>query len=251
MALEIIPSIDLRNGRVVRLQQGDYARQLNYDLDPVETARSFEKAGAKWSHIVDLDGAKEGRPAQMELIGRVIAGTSLNAQVGGGVRSTEDVEALLSTGASRAVVGTKAIEDWAWFNELAHTPGMARKLTLAIDAKDGVVATRGWTHSSGRKAIEIAAEVSDWPLAALLYTDVAKDGMMQGPNVPQTAALARAGKVPVIASGGVRDLSHIKQLMGIGVWGVIVGRSLHEGTLNLAEAIQLTRRDTDKGDAHS
>src|SRR5438105_12839089 len=164
MSLVILPSIDLRGGRVVRLQQGDYARQINYDVDPRATARSFADAGAAWMHLVDLDGAKEGRPAQTELIGEIVRAAGLKVQVGGGVRSTEDVRRLLDAGAARVVVGTKAIEDWEWFDKLVHSPGMADRLVLALDAKEGMVATRGWTETSSRRATDLATQVSDWPL---------------------------------------------------------------------------------------
>ena len=239
MAFVVVPSIDLRGGRVVRLRQGDYARQLNYDVDPAATARSFREAGATWMHVVDLDGAKDGRPAQTDLIRRVIAESGLRVQVGGGIRERSHVEDLLAAGASRVVVGTKAIEAWEWFRDLAHDPAMREKLTLALDAKDGVVATRGWTQSSGRDAVDVAREVSGWPLAAILYTDVAKDGMLQGPNLHHTRLLAEAGRVPVIASGGVGNILHVQQLREVPVWGAIIGRSLYEGTLDLGEAIRV------------
>jgi phosphoribosylformimino-5-aminoimidazole carboxamide ribotide isomerase len=241
MALEIIPSIDLRGGRVVRLKQGDYGRQVNYDVDPFDVARSFAQAGARWMHVVDLDGAKEGRPVQGELIARLIGTTGLNVEVGGGIRTTDDVRRLLDVGASRVVVGTKAMEDWPWFKQIAHDPAFAQKLVLAVDAKDGIIATRGWTESSNRQAVDVAVEVSAWPLAALLYTDVSKDGMLQGPNLHHTQLLAEAGKVPVIASGGVGMIDHVRQLTRIGVWGAIIGRSLYEGTVNLEEAVQVAR----------
>lgn len=237
MALVIVPSVDLRNGRVVRLKQGDYGQQVNYDVDPVETARSFAEAGARWMHIVDLDGAKEGRPMQTDLITKMIAASGLSVQVGGGIRATEDIDRLLSAGASRVVVGTKAMEDWPWFEALVHRPGYEEKLILAVDAKGGVIATRGWTESSGRLAVDVARQVSGWPLGALLYTDVAKDGMMTGPNFDQTRKLAEAGQVPVIASGGVGSIEHIRRLSAMPVWGVIVGRSLYEGKVDLREAI--------------
>jgi phosphoribosylformimino-5-aminoimidazole carboxamide ribotide isomerase len=235
--LEIIPSIDLRAGRVVRLKQGDYDRQLNYDVSPIATAQSFADAGVKWMHIVDLDGAKEGCPKQVELIASIIAAVKIKVEVGGGVRSTEDVRRLIHAGATRVVVGTKAIEDWEWFDKLVHTPGMEDRIILALDAKEGMVATRGWTETSSTRATDVAKQVSDWPLGAILYTDVARDGMMQGPNFEQTAAMARAGKVPVIASGGVGNIEHIRKLTTIDAWGAIVGRSLYEGTVNLREAI--------------
>jgi phosphoribosylformimino-5-aminoimidazole carboxamide ribotide isomerase len=241
MPLVILPSIDLRGGRVVRLKQGDYAQQINYDVDPRATARSFADAGATWMHLVDLDGAKEGRPVQTELIAEVVRSSGLRVEVGGGVRSTDDVRRLLDAGAERVVVGTKAIEDWAWFESLAHTPGMEQRLVLAIDAKEGRIATRGWTETTQRLATDVAIEVRGWPLAGLLYTDVAKDGMLQGPNLHHTRLLAEAGDVPVIASGGVGNVEHVRQLARLPVWGAIVGRSLYEGTVDLREAIAVGR----------
>jgi phosphoribosylformimino-5-aminoimidazole carboxamide ribotide isomerase len=238
----IIPSIDLREGRVVRLQQGDYSRELNYDVDPVQTARQFAAAGAKWMHIVDLDGAKRGTPVQTALIGKIIEGSGLSVQAGGGIRSAEDVYQLLAAGAERVVVGTKALEDWEWFDELVHRADLKGKIVLALDAKEGIVATRGWTASSGKSAVEIANKVSDWPLAGILYTDVAKDGMMSGPNYEQTRKLAEAGKVAVIASGGVGNIEDIRNLKELPIWGVIVGRSLYEGALDLHEAIAAARK---------
>ena len=241
MSLEILPSIDLRNGVVVRLKQGDYARQVNYDVDPLAVARAFADAGAAWTHVVDLDGAKEGRPVQTDLIARVIAASGLKVEVGGGVRSGDDVKRLLDAGAARVVVGTKAIEDWPWFESLAADPALAHKLVLALDAKDGVVATRGWTQTSGKRAADVARQISDWPVAAILYTDVAKDGMLQGPNVEQTRKLAEAGRVPVIASGGVGNIEHVRQVKANSppIWGCIIGRSLYEGTVDLREAIRV------------
>lgn len=239
MPLVIVPSIDLRNGQVVRLKQGDYAQQLNYAVDPMETARSFAAAGASWMHMVDLEGAKEGRPVQTGLIERIIAASGLKVQVGGGIRSAQDITTLLEAGASRVVLGTRAMEDLAWFEWQVKDENFHHKLVLAVDAKNGYIATRGWTETTGVLAIDIARKVSDWPLAALLYTDVAKDGMMGGPNIEATAALAAAGKVPVIASGGVGSLQHIRGLLGRGIWGAIVGRSLYEGTVDLAAALAL------------
>jgi len=242
MPLEIVPSIDLRSGRVVRLKQGDYGRQINYDVDPLDVARSYADAGATWLHIVDLDGAKEGRPAQSDLIAQIIAASGMRVQAGGGIRGTADVQRLLDAGASRVVVGTKAIEDWAWFESLARDDArFAHKLVLALDAKDGIVATRGWTEASGRRAVDIAKQISGWPVGAILYTDVAKDGMLQGPNIEHTRRLAEAGDVPVIASGGVGNIDHIRAVMMIPAWGVIVGRSLYEGTLDLRDAIRVAR----------
>jgi phosphoribosylformimino-5-aminoimidazole carboxamide ribotide isomerase len=235
--MQILPSVDLRDGRVVRLKQGDYARQTTYDVDPLATAQSFAAAGATWMHIVDLDGAKEGSPKQVELISRIIAASGLKVEVGGGVRSTDDIRRLLDAGAARVVVGTKAMEDWAWFESLARQPAFEHRIVLALDAKEGLVATRGWTATSERKAVDVARAVSGWALAAILYTDVAKDGMLAGPNYDHTRLLAEAGNVPVIASGGVGTIEHIRKLKTLPIWGVVVGRSLYEGTLDLGEAV--------------
>ena len=239
--IEIVPSIDLRGGRVVRLKQGDYGRQVTYDVDPAATAKGFAEAGATWMHVVDLDGAKEGRPAQTALIGAVIRTSGLRVEVGGGVRSTDDVRRLLDAGAARVVVGTRAMEDWNWFETLVHSPGMADRIVLAIDAKDGRIATRAWTETTERRATDVAKQVSGWPLAGLLYTDVSKDGMLQGPNLSHTRALAEATDVPVIASGGVGKIDHVRQVAALPVWGVIVGRSLYEGTVDLREGIAVAK----------
>jgi phosphoribosylformimino-5-aminoimidazole carboxamide ribotide isomerase len=233
----IIPSIDLRGGQVVRLKQGDYARQLTYAVDALETAAAFAAAGAKWMHVVDLDGAREGRPVQTELIGRVASSTKLKVQVGGGVRTTEDIDRLLAAGASRVVIGTRAMEDWDWFARLAHDEKYAGKLVLALDARDGNVATRGWTENSGQAATDVASSVRRWPLAAILYTDVSRDGMLQGPNFEQTRRVAESTDVPVIASGGVGTIEHVRRLTTLPVWGAIIGRSLYEGKVDLGEAI--------------
>jgi phosphoribosylformimino-5-aminoimidazole carboxamide ribotide isomerase len=238
MKMVIVPSIDLRDGKVVRLKQGDYLKQVNYFLEPNQAAAAFSAAGAEWLHIVDLDGAKEGRPVQTDLISRIVAESGLKTQVGGGVRSTADIDVLLAAGVERVVVGTKAMEDWSWFQALVHDPKYARRIVLALDAREGRVATRGWTEKTADLAVDVASRVSGWPLAAILYTDVAKDGMLQGPNFEQTRLIAQAGDVPVIASGGVGTMDHIRAAALLPIWGVIVGRSLYEGTVNLTEAIR-------------
>jgi phosphoribosylformimino-5-aminoimidazole carboxamide ribotide isomerase len=235
----ILPSIDLRSGQVVRLKQGDYARQINYTVDPVETANSFREAGAAWMHIVDLDGAKEGRPVQTDLIARMITASGLKVEVGGGIRSADDIRRLLDAGAQRVVLGTKAMEDWAWFEAQAKDDQFANRLVLAVDAKEGIIAVKGWMESSGKQAVDVARQVSDWPLGAILYTDVAKDGMMTGPNYDATRRLAEAGNVPVIASGGIGTIAHVAETKTTGAWGCIIGRSLFEGTVDLREAVKL------------
>lgn len=239
--MTILPSIDLRNGQVVRLKQGDYAQQINYSVDPVETVRSFRAAGAEWTHIVDLDGAREGRPAQTDLIAKMIAASGLKVEVGGGIRTADDIRRLLEAGAARVVLGTKAFEDWAWFEWQVKDTQFANRLVLAVDAKDGVIAVKGWMESSGRRAVHVAKEVSDWPLAAILYTDVARDGMMTGPNYGATRQLVEAGKVPVIASGGIGSIDHVREVLKTSAWGCIIGRSLYEGRVDLTQAIEVAR----------
>jgi phosphoribosylformimino-5-aminoimidazole carboxamide ribotide isomerase len=239
MSLVILPSIDLRHGKVVRLKQGDYSQQLNYDVDPLHVAASYTRAGAKWMHVIDLDGAKDGKPVQLELLSKLAASTGLQVQVGGGIRNEEDIQRLFQAGAARAVIGTRAMQDWEWFSKLVHNPHYAGTITLALDAKDGVVATHGWTQSSTRTAVEVARQVKGWPLAGILYTDVAKDGMLTGPNFEQTKLLAEATDVPVIASGGVGSIDDIFKLTKLPIWGAIIGRSLYEGKVDLAQAIKL------------
>jgi phosphoribosylformimino-5-aminoimidazole carboxamide ribotide isomerase len=235
----ILPSVDLRNGQVVRLKQGDYSRQINYSVDPIDTANSFREAGASWMHIVDLDGAKEGRPVQTELIARMIKASGLKVEVGGGIRSAADIQRLLDAGAERVVLGTKAMEDWAWFEGQVREARFANRLVLAVDAKEGVIAVKGWMESSGKQAADVARQVSDGPLGAILYTDVAKDGMMTGPNYEQTRRLVEAGRVPVIASGGVGTIDHVREAKKTGAWGCIIGRSLYEGTVDLRDAVRV------------
>jgi phosphoribosylformimino-5-aminoimidazole carboxamide ribotide isomerase len=242
MSFTIVPSVDLRGGKVVRLQQGDFNRQIDYDLEPIAVARSFAADGATIMHVVDLDGAKEGRVLQTRLIGDIARTAGIPVQAGGGVRSTADVRALIEAGVARVVVGTQVLKDWNWFESMAASPDFAQKLTLAIDAKDGLIATHGWTETSTVRAVDLARRVKGWPLAGLLYTDVAKDGMLQGPNVDATAELAAATDVPVIASGGVGSLEHISALLGRGIWGVILGRSLHDGRVNLRDAVAIAGR---------
>ncbi len=237
--MQILPSIDLRNGQVVRLKQGDYGQQITYAVDPLDVARSFSDAGATWMHVVDLDGAKEGRPVQTDLIAKIVRSTGLQVEVGGGIRSETDIDTLRQAGVKRVVVGTAALEKWDWFKTLVHNPKYSGTVVLALDAKEGVIATRGWTESSGRLATDVATDVSDWPIAAILYTDIAKDGMLSGPNFEQTRAVAEAGNVPVIASGGVGHIDHIQKLTKLPVWGAIVGRSLYEGKVDLKEAVKI------------
>ncbi|MEM8873031.1 MAG: 1-(5-phosphoribosyl)-5-[(5-phosphoribosylamino)methylideneamino]imidazole-4-carboxamide isomerase [Planctomycetota bacterium] len=240
-ALTLYPAIDLRGGKVIRLVQGDYERQIDYADDPIAVAQSFAHAGAQWLHVVDLDGAKAGKVSQLDVIRRIADASGLRVQAGGGVRSTADVDALLDAGVTRVVVGTKAIRDWPWFEALMARTDMPQRLTLAIDAKNGQVATAAWTHTETVTAQEIANRTTGTGLGALLYTDVARDGMLSGIDFAGTSALADTTDTPVIASGGVANISDLQLIRPSAIKGVIIGRALYDDRFSLAEALQVCR----------
>ena len=235
----IIPAIDLRDGKCVRLIQGQYDRQINYRDNPVEQAREFSSDGAKWLHIVDLDGAKLGRPVNTETISAIAALGILNIEVGGGLRDEASIKQLLEIGVNRVIIGTKAVQDFEWFSEMAQK--FSGKIVLGLDAKGSKVATHGWTQDSSLTLLEFAREAAKLPLAAIIYTDIAKDGMMTGPNFERTKALVEAVDVPVIASGGVNTVEDIKKLTEFNPEAAIIGRSLYEGTLKLTDAIEAAK----------
>lgn len=233
--MDVLPAIDLRAGKVVRLIQGQYDRQITYGDDPAERARQFHADGARWLHVVDLDGAKAGQPVNTEAIASIVALGLLKVEVGGGIRDEASIRRLLDMGVTRVIIGTKAVSDFAWFAEMARQ--FRGQIVLGLDARDALVATHGWLQDSQLTVLDFAAQADKLPLAAIIYTDIAKDGMLSGPNIESTKALVEAVRTPVVASGGVKELADIRRLAPIGVAGVIVGRSLYEGTLNLREAI--------------
>ena len=233
--MDILPAIDLRDGKCVRLLQGDYERQINYNDDPVAQAQTFEQQGAKWLHVVDLDGAKHGKHHNIDTLKKIREKTTLNIEIGGGVRTEASVKSLLDTGITRAIVGTRALEEPKWFEQLVRNyPG---KIVLGLDGRAGQVATRGWTETTETTVVDMAEAVSDWPLAAIVYTDIARDGMLVGPNIEQTRKLAENCRVPVIASGGVGCLDDIRVLKELPIGGIIVGRALYENKFTLKEAL--------------
>lgn len=227
----VIPAIDLRDGRAVRLMQGDYARETVYGDDPVEVARRWSEAGAEIVHVVDLDGAQSGRPEQLELI-RSIAGV-MPVQVGGGQRTEADVGQALRAGARRVVVGTAAL-DLDLVTALVVEYG--DRLVVALDTRSGVVATEGWTRDSERTLIELAEQLIEIGVQRFLHTDVERDGTLTEPNFDSLRQLIALG-VPVVASGGVSSLDDIERVRDLGAEAVIVGRALYEGTFTLPEAI--------------
>jgi phosphoribosylformimino-5-aminoimidazole carboxamide ribotide isomerase len=232
----IIPAIDLIKGRCVRLIQGDYHREIVYEDDPVKKAGEFVSAGAQWLHIIDLEGAKIGKPVNTESVKAIAALKLLRIELGGGIRDEDSIKQMLELGVERVIVGTKAVNDFEWFSRMAEK--FAGKIVLGLDARGSTVATHGWTQESHKLLVDFAAEAAKLPLAAIIYTDITKDGMLAGPNLERTKELAEAVDIPVIASGGVKDIADVEKLAELRVEAVVVGRSLYEGTLNLADAIQ-------------
>jgi len=231
----ILPAIDLIGGRCVRLRQGDYNQETVFDEDPVAVARRFEAAGAKWLHVVDLDGAREGEPKNLATIRAIVGAVRMSVEMGGGIRTTAAAQGLLDLGLARVILGTRAAREPEWLAEVATKfPG---RVALGLDARNGRVAVEGWREETARTASDLVASVAGLPLAAIIYTDIARDGMMSGPNVEATAVLAKASPFPVIASGGVTTVDDIRRLTKVGVAGAIIGRSLYEGKITLEAAL--------------
>lgn len=233
----IIPAIDLRGGKCVRLIQGEYHRQITYKDNPVEQAEEFIAAGAQWLHIVDLDGAKVGKPVNTDSIAAIAALGKLKIEVGGGIRDESSIQKLLDIGVERVIIGTQAVNDFEWFAKIAEK--FRGKIVLGIDARGSKIATHGWTQDSQLNLFDFAMEADKLPLAAIIYTDISKDGMMSGPNLERTKILAQTLEVPLIIAGGVNELADITNLAECGaIEAIIIGRALYEGTIDLIEAIK-------------
>ncbi len=237
----LIPAIDLKDGRCVRLRQGRMDDETVFSNDPLEVAQRWVDAGARRLHMVDLNGAFEGKPVNASAIRRIAgAFPDLPIQVGGGIRDEDTVQAYLDAGVSYVIIGTKAVSAPHFVNDLClEFPG---HIIVGLDARDGKVAIDGWSKLSNHNVVEVAQHVERDGVAAIVYTDIGRDGMMTGANVAATAALARAITVPVIASGGVSSLDDIRALCEVaddGIMGAIIGRALYEGTIDLAEAQKL------------
>jgi len=234
----LYPAIDIKGGAAVRLMQGDLARETRYDDHPENAARRWADEGASWLHVVDLDGAVAGEPRNLDAIRRILSAVSIPVQVGGGVRTVGTAARLLDLGVARVVFGTAALADPGVVRDAAgRFPG---RVVLGLDARGGRVAVRGWLETSDATAIDVARSFEDLPLAAIVYTDIEVDGTLRGPNLAATEALARAARIPVIASGGIGSLEDIRRvaaLEGAGVTGVIVGRALYTGDVKLREAL--------------
>ena len=237
--MDVIPAIDLLGGRCVRLYQGDYGRAETFNDDPVAVAKRWADGGAPWLHLVDLDGAKTGQPTNYGIIEAIVAAVNIPVQVGGGLRSRETVAALLNLGVRRAILGTVAVENPELVGELSRE--FPQQIVVGIDARDGKVATRGWLETSEVEATELARRMAQLGASAIIYTDIHRDGTMQGPNKAALREVAGAVEIPVIASGGissVTDLLSLLSLEPLGVTGAIDGRALYTGDVDLKEAIQ-------------
>jgi phosphoribosylformimino-5-aminoimidazole carboxamide ribotide isomerase len=244
----LFPAIDLKNGQCVRLVKGDMAQATVFNTDPADQARQFAAAGAEWLHLVDLDGAFAGLPVNEKAVESILAATALPVQLGGGIRDLARIETWLKKGVARVILGTVALKNPDLVREACRTfPG---KIAVGIDAKGGKVAVEGWAETSELSALDLARRFEDAGVAAIIYTDIDRDGLLQGVNVTATAELAASLAIPVIASGGVSSIDDIHALIaalpqsrirGGGIVGVISGRAIYDGRLDLKEALQLLR----------
>jgi phosphoribosylformimino-5-aminoimidazole carboxamide ribotide isomerase len=238
--MQIIPAIDLRGGRCVRLRQGDFDQETVFGDDPAEMAARWEAEGAMRIHLVDLDGARTGRPVNVEAVRQIARRVGVPCQLGGGVRDQATIAAWLEAGIDRLVVGTMALRDPAWFGRMAQA--YSGRLLLGLDVRDGRVAVDGWFDVSTARALDLATEFDRLPLAGIIYTDIARDGTLAGPNLESITALAQSVQTPVIASGGVGELRDLELLAALPIAGCIVGRALYEGRFTLTEAIDRAQR---------
>jgi len=240
MSFTLYPAIDLKQGQVVRLQRGDMAQATIYAEDPAEQAVRFAAEGFTWLHVVDLDGAFAGKPANAEAVARILAAISMPVQLGGGIRNMPTVEAWLGGGVTRVILGSAAVKDPYFVRQACrHFPG---RVVVGIDARSGMVATEGWAETSTLSARDLALRLEDAGAAAIIYTDIDRDGMLSGVNVEQTRALALALDTPVIASGGVASLADLVALKAVasdGISGCIVGRALYDGRIDPRAALAL------------
>jgi phosphoribosylformimino-5-aminoimidazole carboxamide ribotide isomerase len=239
MPFEILPAIDLRGGRVVRLRQGDFDRESVYESDPVDVAAEFVTAGARWLHVVDLDGARSGVPAHRAVIAAIVeaVGERARIEVAGGLRAERTVDEVLASGAARAIVGTAALEDPAFAGRLVDAHGPER-IGVAIDVRDGRAVGHGWTaDAAGIDAVEAIRQLADRGIATFEVTAIERDGLLEGPDLALYEGLAWLGRGSIIASGGVATLDDLRAVRAIGCSGAIIGRALYEGRLDLAAAL--------------
>ena len=235
--MEIIPSIDLKAGRCVRLYQGDYQRETVFSDDPATVAQSWEDQGAVRLHLVDLDGALVGSPTHFEAISAIVRRLTIPVQVGGGIRDMDSARRVMETGAARLVIGTAAVENPTLVERLCDSYG-SESVVVALDARDGMVSIKGWLEQTSATATGLAKQMADLGIVRVLYTDISRDGTMTEPNFAANAELVGTTGLAVLASGGIASVEHIRRLASTGVEGGIVGRALYDGTLDLYTAME-------------
>lgn len=237
--IDLYPAIDIRDGRCVRLHQGDYERETVYDADPVAVAQAFAAAGARWIHVVDLDAARTGAQISRALIGRIAASVSASVETGGGVRTERDVDELVGLGLARVVLGTAAMEDPSLVARCASRhPG---RVAVGLDTRHGEVAVKGWTEGTGEQAVDVLPRFEDAGASALIVTEISRDATMEGPDVAAYERLVASTSIPVIASGGVGTLDHLRELRPLPLAGVIVGKAIYERRFTVDEALAVLR----------
>lgn len=234
--MEVIPAIDLKDGRCVRLFQGDFDQETVFSDDPLAMAKFWQDQGGHRLHLVDLDGAIQGKPIHLEVITSIVRELDIPVQVGGGIRDLATAGTWLNAGVDRVVIGTAAVSNPDMVSEVCQKHG-SEQVVVSVDAKDGLVALRGWKETSSVTVLELANQMVDLGVVRLLYTDIARDGALTGPDLVTNARLAKTTGLAIQASGGVASVEHIKELLPTGVEGVIVGMALYTGTVNLAEAV--------------
>ncbi len=235
----LYPAIDIRGGRCVRLIEGDFNRETAYDSDPSAAARRWVEAGAEWLHIVDLDGAVEGRPINREAVAQIRASVDVSIQLGGGLRQLTDLENALATGVDRAILGTVALRDPELV--ISAVSRWGDRIAVALDARDGRLATDGWLGQTDTRAVEVAQRLAQRRVRHFIYTDIRRDGTLSGPNLEGLSELVEKVDADVIASGGIASLDDIKAAANVGATGAIIGRALYDGRVDLAEALALFR----------
>src|SRR4051794_8569050 len=233
--MELFPAIDIRDGRCVRLHQGDYAQETVYDADPVAVARSFDASGVAWIHVVDLDAARTGEQTSRALIGRIASSVKAKVETGGGVRTVRDIHQLLDLGIARVVLGTAAMRDPALARKAGR--GHPGAIAVGLDTRHGEVAVAGWTEATGEQAIDVLPRFEDAGVAALIVTEISRDATMEGPDVGAYEKLCAATSIPVIASGGVGTLDHLRTLTRLPLEGGIVGKAIYERRFTVEEAL--------------
>ncbi|WP_077604449.1 1-(5-phosphoribosyl)-5-[(5-phosphoribosylamino)methylideneamino]imidazole-4-carboxamide isomerase [Oceanobacillus sojae] len=232
----IFPAIDVKDGNCVRLKQGDYNQQTTYNNSPVETAKKWQEAGGSFLHMVDLDGAKTGDAKNKAVILETIQALSIPVEVGGGIRSLDTIKEYVEGGAARVILGTSAITDWDMLTEAIRL--YSDKIAVSLDARNGYVATDGWTKNSDTKAADLAKKLEAAGLQTIVYTDILKDGMLRGPNLEELKAMQEATNMNIIASGGVSQKEDVANLQALDLYGAIIGKALYDGTIQLEDVVK-------------